>query len=220
MDIRTVRELRIALPEIERDELSPAEPPDVGEDVADALVDSAGWAQVRLSRSRLSRSRFEGADLTGSVFVDCRFVGVELVNVDLTSARFEGATFERCAITGTRLAGTRLVGVTLKDVVFEGCRLDYAVLDRVRATGPAAFLGCGFADANLTGCALGTVAFDDCLFERTELDGCDLRAADLRGNDLAGIQGIMSLRGAVVQEGQLAGITAALVRELGVILAR
>jgi uncharacterized protein YjbI with pentapeptide repeats len=72
---------------------------------------------------------------------------------------------------------TRAVGelriLIPENVVFDGCRLDYAALTRVRATGPVALVDCDLDNATLrrcqlpktaiSGCRLGLVGLDDCL---------------------------------------------------------
>ena len=149
---------------------------------------------------------------------------LQLLSGSVSTTRFEtpGQPYQETPEEAQRSAFVRVVLADTEDTwksVFasEGRSYEEPTMVLFR---DAVDSGCGFAEAHLTACTLGTVAVDDCLLARTELDGCDLRKADLRGNDLTDIQGIMSLRGAVVDEGQLAGLTAALVRELGVILAQ
>src|SRR5262245_45992137 len=52
--------------------------------------------------------------------------------------------------------------MTVDHVVFTGCKLDYATLDEIKATGPVLFAGCSLREAALTGCSLAGSLFDDC----------------------------------------------------------
>src|SRR5262245_58068607 len=52
--------------------------------------------------------------------------------------------------------------MTVEHVVFAGCKLDYATLDEIKATGPVLFAGCLLREAALTGCSLPGSLFDDC----------------------------------------------------------
>jgi uncharacterized protein YjbI with pentapeptide repeats len=202
MDTATIGELRILTPDIDPRDLDPVvEPPDYG--LTDALAENADWRGLDLADIRLVRSRLVGVDLSDSTWRGVTVNGCELERVDLSSARLENVTFERCRFTGCRLTGVHLTDATLKNVIFDDCRLDYATLHSTRTTGPAGWRRCNLTNAALVACRLPAVAITGCRLTGLELDDCDLRGADLRGNELTDLHGLISLRGAILDRGQL-----------------
>jgi uncharacterized protein YjbI with pentapeptide repeats len=62
------------------------------------------------------------------------------------------------------------------------------------------------------------VVWDGCKLSATQFDACDLRGADLRGQELSTVVGVGSLRGAVISEGQVPGLTEAFLAELDLVV--
>jgi uncharacterized protein YjbI with pentapeptide repeats len=75
-------------------------------------------------------------------------------------------------------------------------------------------MNCILDRAILTACRLVKTVLLNCQMNETELSDTDLRGADLRGSELRGLTGVMSLRGTVVNEGQMSAITTAFARDL------
>jgi uncharacterized protein YjbI with pentapeptide repeats len=197
MDIRTIRSTSVTLPGEEPDDLDPYETvPADRASVVGATITGGTWARAALTGVRLSRSY--------------------VINADLASARFDNTTWDRCVITGSTLVGTQIAGGTMKNVIFENCRLDYATLHQIRATGPIALIGCSLIEAVISQCQLPGAVFDGCRFSSTHLDDTDLRGADLRGNNLGGLIGVASTRGITVSMEQLAALTELMVQDLDI----
>lgn len=98
--------------------------------------------------------------------------------------------------------------IRLKDVLFDGCRLDYATLHRVAAAGSVAFIDCSLANGAWSSCRLPRIALRSCDLAGLELDSCHLDGADLRGNRLHGLTTPLdNLRGVTLGEDQLPDVT-------------
>jgi uncharacterized protein YjbI with pentapeptide repeats len=195
MEIRRLRDSSAALPGEEPGDLDLLQsPPRPGDVITDVLIGEDRLARAELLRVNLSRSW--------------------LINADLSSIRWEAGAIDRCLFRGCTLVGANLNQLTLKNVIFENCRLDYATLSQIRTAGPTLLIGCSLIETTLHQATLTAAAFDNCKLAATHFDECDLRGADLRGNDLAAITGVTSLRGARLEETQLAGLTEAVVRDL------
>jgi uncharacterized protein YjbI with pentapeptide repeats len=195
MDTRRLRDSAVLLPGDDPDDLDPVTTvPRMGTAVTDALITSDAWIRADLSDVGLARCW--------------------LVNADLSGLRWTAGTLDRCAFRGCTLIGANLDDLILKNVVFENCRLDYTTMSNLRAGGPLFFLGCSLAETEFHRSKLATAVFDGCKFAATSLDKCDLRGADLRGNDLSTITGVSSLRGARLAHDQTAGLIEAVVRDL------
>lgn len=209
MDTRTIRNVKVLLPDLDHDLTEVAEPPD--DELVEVLVTEGSWAEWE-AEDDIRRSRFAGVALTNASFQAMTISGCSFERVDLSGSRWRDVTLDRTVLKDCRLLGAHLTTVTVKDVIFEDCRLDYATLDRLRTTGPTAFVGCTFTEATLTRTTMPQAILDGCQLTGTELIECDLQDADLRGSDLTGLIGLPSLAGAKVAPDQLAELIDPLVR--------
>ena len=212
-----MRDLEIELPALVAGELEPVSAPWLG-NLNDAHVKAGSGTRSSLLDAKLRRSHLENLDLTGVVWEDVSAVGCRFERVDLTAARLTGVTLERCHFVGCKLTWAHLAESTLDHVLFENCRLDAATLDEVNTDGPTGFTGCVLVNAVLRDCRLDRVSMTGCRLRQVAFDSCDLRGADLRGNRLAEVSGISSLRGVTIEPAQLADLTDAVMRDLGVIV--
>ncbi|MEU1307844.1 hypothetical protein ABZ419_02955 [Streptomyces cinnamoneus] len=67
-----------------------------------------------------------------------------------------------------------------------------------------------------SGCDLAAAAFDACAMERTEFGSGRYAGCDLRGNDLAAVRGVNSLRRGLIDRPQLLQLVQALAEDLDV----
>lgn len=114
--------------------------------------------------------------------------------------------------------GAALDGLVLDDVLFDGCKFDFATFEKVRVTGPVAFIGCVLTEATFTDCDLSDAVFTDCTLRLTEFGAGRYRDTDFRENDLSGIRGVANLAKIRIDLGQQADLTEALVNELDITL--
>jgi uncharacterized protein YjbI with pentapeptide repeats len=139
-----------------------AEPPSGLDDVVDARIENADYANARFVRSSLRRVELHLCRLTGAELAEASWqdVTVSDCRLDLTGLRhsmLERVVFRDCILDEAEFAGARL-----KDVHFERCRLRLAT-----------FAGATSARLQLEGCDL------------EGLDGIDvLRGARMRWDDV------------------------------------
>ncbi|WP_405979050.1 pentapeptide repeat-containing protein [Streptomyces sp. NBC_00158] len=141
---------------------------------------------------------------------------VEITGSDLGSARWSDSKLTRVLVRECKLMGAALERLVLDNVLFEGCRFDYATFERVRATGPVAFVGCSFTEAAFTDCDFSGAVFTDCTLRLTEFGVGRYRDTDLRGNDLSAVRGVANLSKVRIGPGQEAELAEALVNDLDV----
>jgi len=213
--IRTVRDLMIELPALDPGALKPVTAPWSG-NLHDAHVASGNGVRSDLLDARLRRSHLERLDLTETVWEDVAAVGCTFERVDLSAARLTGVTIERCHFVGCTLNFANIAETTFDNVLFENCRLNNATFTEVRTTGPTAFVGSVLVNAVVRDSSLRQIALQGCRLRQITFDDADLRGADLRGNRIAEIIGLASLRGAVIEAAQLADLTDAIIRDLEV----
>ncbi|MFD3677916.1 pentapeptide repeat-containing protein [Streptomyces sp. NPDC058613] len=162
----------------------------------------------RITGLRAKRVEFEGLNLHG----------VEITSSDLGAARWGDSKLTRVVLRDCKLMGAALAGLVLDDVLFEGCKFDYATFEKVRATGPVAFFGCTFTEATFAECDLSDVVFSDCTLKLAEFGTGRYRDTDLRGNDLSTIRGVTNLSKVRIGHGQQSDLAEALVNELDMAL--
>ncbi|MFD6181368.1 pentapeptide repeat-containing protein [Streptomyces goshikiensis] len=104
----------------------------------------------------------------------------------------------------------------LDDVLFEGCKLDFTTFEKVRATGPVAFISCVLTEATFTDCDLSDAVFTDCTLRLTEFGAGRYRNTDFRENDLSQICGVANLAKVRIDPGQQSALAEALVNELDI----
>jgi uncharacterized protein YjbI with pentapeptide repeats len=214
---RSVRDLEIELPALDPGELDPIVAPWQG-NLNEAHVKDGSGNRIGLLDARLRRSHLEDLDLGGAVWEDGSAVGCRFERVDLSSSQLTGVTFTRCHFLNCRLTWAQFSEITLDHVLFENCRLDAATFDEVTTAGPTGFTGCVLVNAVPRDCRLGRAALMGCRMRQMSFENCDLKGADLRGNRIAEITGITSLRGVTIEPAQLADLTDAVMRDLGVIV--
>jgi uncharacterized protein YjbI with pentapeptide repeats len=90
-----------------------------------ASVRALDVGNVRLADGRIRAVR---AGLTAVVVRSVEFTGCELGTL-----RWSGGKVSRTRFDAFKLLGARFENMTMDHVVFTGCKLDYAMLDQVRA---------------------------------------------------------------------------------------
>jgi uncharacterized protein YjbI with pentapeptide repeats len=139
----------------------------------------------------------------------------EYSGVDLANHQWRDLRLSRLVFTGCRFTGVTMNRVKLRDVLFRECVFDYAHLARVHAVSGVAFTECRFNEAVFESCDLSGTAMDAChladtQFDQTRMDGCDLR-----GSTIENLQGALSLRGVKIDTGQVPGLMASVMADLG-----
>jgi uncharacterized protein YjbI with pentapeptide repeats len=174
-----------------------------------ATVRALDLADVRLLHGKIRALRAERASITA-----VRADSVEFPGCDLSSLRWAGGKISRVRLDSCKLPGARFEAMTAEHVFFSGCKLGYATLDQVRATGPVLSAGCSLREADLTGCDLAGSLFDDCDLRLTCFGPGRYRGCDPRGNDLSALTGIPHLRHVIIDRAQMMQLGEALAAEL------
>ncbi|WP_405677265.1 pentapeptide repeat-containing protein [Streptomyces sp. NBC_00868] len=219
MAIRTFGHATITLPELDE--------PGLYLNNVDSLDSSHGTVQdfaygdadlrsLDLADTQLVTGRIAGVRAKRLEFEAVNLHGVEISDSELGSARWTGSKLTRVHVRDCKLMGASLDGLVLDDVLFEGCKLDFATFEKVRVTGPVAFIGCVLKEATFTDCDLSDVVFTDCTLRLTEFGTGRYRNTDLRENDLSAIRGLANLAKVRIDPGQQSDLAEALVNELDI----
>jgi uncharacterized protein YjbI with pentapeptide repeats len=177
----------------------------------DATMNAWELAGAYLLHGKIPKLRAVGARITGT-----RMDSVEFTGCDLSSLRWRDGKISRVRFDACKFLAARIQAVTMEHVVFSGCKLDYAALGQIRATGPVLFAGCSLREAEITGCDLAGAAFDGCDLHLTGFGPGHYRGCDLRGNDLSALLGAAHLDRVIIDRAQTAQLGEALAAELTV----
>jgi len=218
MDHITIRETRAELPvfdeEVDLEELSSlstAHGTVSDFQFSDATVRVLELKNGRLLQGKVCAIRAERADFTGM-----HLNSVEFTGCDLASLRWVGGKVSRARFDGCKLLGARFEDVALENVVFTNCKMDYATLDQIRATGPVLFAHCSLREAECTESDLTGCLFDDCDLHLANFGRGTYRRCDLRGNDLSVLNSTRHLRRVIIDRAQTIQLGEALAMELDV----
>jgi uncharacterized protein YjbI with pentapeptide repeats len=182
-----------------------------GFEFGEASLRALDLENVRLLSGKIRALRTERASITGARIDSVEFTGCELSSLRWVAGKISRVRFDNC-----KLLGARFEGVTLEHVVFTGCKLDYATLDQIRATGPVLLVRCSLREAEFTGCNLASSLFDECDLHLAGFGPGSYRGCDLRGNDLSALVGAGHLKQVVIDRAQLMQLAEALAAELDV----
>ncbi|WEB38781.1 pentapeptide repeat-containing protein [Streptomyces yunnanensis] len=186
--------------------------------VQDFAYSDADLRSLDITDTQLITGRISGVRSKRTQFEALNLHGVEITRSDLGTIGWSESKLTRVVLRDCKLMGATLDGLVLDDVLFEGCKLDFATFEKVRATGPVAFVNCVLSEATFTDCDLTDVVFSECTLRLTEFEAGRYRGTDLRGNDLATIRGLANLKKVRIDPGQEADLAQALVAELDITL--
>lgn len=151
--------------------------------VEDTLITALQVLGTGLEAKEYTRCTFEGcdlksADLTGKVFVECIFRNCDLSLASTTRTSWRGVRFEQCKLLGLRFDQCHTF---LLELGFEDCILDLASFHGLRLKNTV-FTNCRLRETDLSGADLSGASFAGCdlgaaVFDRTILEGADLRSA-------------------------------------------
>ncbi|HEV8558257.1 MAG TPA: pentapeptide repeat-containing protein [Actinophytocola sp.] len=185
-------------------------------DLESVLVDGGDHTGL-VAEGTITGSVLRQVDLSGARWGPLTLVDVLLGQVDLSNASWQRVVARRTELRTCRAIGLRLSVELATDLSIVDCRLDYATLHLEKVKGVAAFTGCSFREATISG-DLSNVLFLDCDFTDTEFRVTRAAKCDLRTSRLTSARGLLSLRGATISPEQAVSISTLIAAEAGLIV--
>ena len=178
----------------------------------DGQVFDDAWApDARFDQCALSAVSVTGSRFLRSKFSDVWLRGVRLVGTDLAETQWRDA-----AVLSTAFAGVEALRTEWRRVVFLGCKLDSVNFRESRFT-DVVFEDCVLRDVDWSGSALRRVRFGGSAVQRARFGRTALTDADFRGaSELDIADGYESLKGAIIDTGQLVRIAPMLAAAVGI----
>jgi uncharacterized protein YjbI with pentapeptide repeats len=162
--------------------------------------------------------RFNGTDLGGSTLDKAAFVDCLVENCNLANLRAREASLRRVRIAVTRMTGFQWIDGGLRDVAFEECRLDLSTFRFSKLT-DVVFRNCNMTRVDFTNADLSRARFIDCVLTGAQFPHAQMAGTRFTRCDLSEIDGVTSLRGAVLEGHNLVALAHTLATALGITIA-
>ena len=172
----------------------------------------------------------ESRDLTGCTFDECRFDVVSLGDAALRGITVSECVFEnlhapvfsapRSSWRDVRLEHARLGSVeayeaTVPSLHIEGSKLDFVNFRNATLT-DVLLSNCIIDELDLGSATVQRLELRNCRIGTLDVGGARLTDVDLRSSEFGAIQGLEGLRGATVDDAQLALLSPLLAAHLGI----
>ncbi|MGC7096743.1 pentapeptide repeat-containing protein [Amycolatopsis lurida] len=214
---RLTRNRSIQRPSMDTDDLEPGELALKGEfDLADSTIDEGDQSGVS-GDGRIRRVHATAVNLSETVLGPLELDDTALIDADLSNAAWRRVQARRVELLQCRGIGWQLELMQAQDVFVEDSRLDYAVIRIEKVKGHLVLAGCSLREAVITG-DLSNVLFTDCDLTGAEFQATKAGGCDLRGSELTGVRGLLTLRGATLDASQAGSAAAAIVTDAGLLL--
>lgn len=179
----------------------------LGADLADRDVVSIEIDQCKYQNVNFGHSKLDRAVISDSVFGDC----------DLANLRARDCSLVRVHLSGCRMTGLSWAEGSIREVTFDSCRMDMASF-RFATLKNVVFSDCKLPRADFQEADLRGARFESC-----DLTGAQFSKAEMEGTrfsdcTLDGINGVTSLRGAVVKNRDALSLTYSLAGALGIVI--
>jgi uncharacterized protein YjbI with pentapeptide repeats len=181
---------------------------------------------------RFTGAELGGLDLTGITFRECEFRAVSLGDTKL-----RGATFSECIaadlhapvfsaprsswrdvrIEHSRLGSVELYDASLRSVHIDGSKLDFVNLRNAVLT-DVLLSNCIIDELDLSTATVQRLALHNCRIGTLDVANATLTDADLRSSDFGAVHGVEGLRGAIIDDVQLALMAPLLAAHLGLVV--
>ncbi|WP_227983990.1 pentapeptide repeat-containing protein [Nocardia spumae] len=201
------------------DELTPLREPLAPDSEYERIhLDSAAPDEVSAAGSWFTRSALTSVVLTGGSVAHSRFEdvwmrGVRWIGTDIGETRWLDAE-----LIDSAWSGVIAVDAQLRRVRFEGCKLE-SVNFRAAKLRHVSFVDCVLRDVDFSSAALRQVEFPGSRLDGVALHGATFQDVDLReAATLDLIADIGTLKGAIINTGQLMEMAPAFARAAGIIV--
>jgi uncharacterized protein YjbI with pentapeptide repeats len=209
--------------------------PQLDQIILDNLLDNDGTLVGRgdeRDAERFTRVDFSGRDLTGTGFTECEFHAV-----DLNTTVLRGSTWAECVATElhaavfsaprsawrdvriehSRLGSVEMYEANLRSVQIDGSKLDFVNLRSATLT-DVLISNCIIDELDLSSAVVQRLELRDCRIGTLDVAGARLTDVDLRSSDFSAVHSLEGLKGAMIDDAQLALLAPLLAAHLGILV--
>jgi uncharacterized protein YjbI with pentapeptide repeats len=158
---------------------------------------------------------FKGTDLGETVLDKSGFADCLVENCNLANLRASDASIRRVRISMSRMTGFQVINGGLRDVSFVDCRLDLSTFRFCTLT-DVVFSECNLTRVDFTNADLSRARFVDCQLAGAQFSHANVSGTRFTRCELVDIDGVTSMRGAVVEGHNLIALAHTLAAGLGI----
>lgn len=169
-------------------------------------------------------------DLTDGRIEDCLFSALNIGELSMRNARYiqcefkqlsapivegAGATLNDVRMTHSRFGSADFSDSSIDSVTFDHCKFGWVNL-RTAQVRDVVFRDCSFDEIDLQQAKAQRLKFENCRTATLNVERANLSSVDLTGLEIAQVQGIEGLRGAMISEQQLMALSHEFAAHLGI----
>jgi uncharacterized protein YjbI with pentapeptide repeats len=167
-------------------------------------------AAVEIDQCRFLNTAFTGTELDRAVISDSVFESCDLANI-----RASDCGLLRVAVSGCRMTGLSWAGGSVRETALRSCRMDL-VSFRFTTFKHAVFTDCRLTQADFTGADLRGARFERCDLSGAQFSQAQMSGTRFTGCTLDSINGVTSMRGAIVHGADALALAYSLASALGI----
>jgi uncharacterized protein YjbI with pentapeptide repeats len=176
-------------------------------DISSLRLKGMAIEESLVSKTNFSETHIEKFETKDCVFKDC----------DLTASSFSNSSWHVVEILGARCSGVQLQNSTLKNVLFKGCKIEFANF-RFSKLENIIFEDCMINDIDFYNATLKNVTFTGSSIENITFAGGRLKSVDLSDAHLVSVKNVSGLKGAMISYEQLTFLAPYFTQELGILI--
>jgi uncharacterized protein YjbI with pentapeptide repeats len=180
-----------------------------------AEITGGAWAAQSVRRLSLDSVRLINPDVTSAQLRDGGWADVQLKTGLLAGANLAGTTWRRVELDEVRADGLILSETAARDITIRGSKLNLANFRFAKWTN-VAFIDCNLREADFMGAQLTKVMFENCDLTGSQFSAATCHEVDLRGSQLADINGLPGLAGTTMSGAQIMTLAPELAQALGI----
>lgn len=167
---------------------------------------------MAIEESLVGKTNFSQTHIEKFEAKDCQFK-----DCDFTASSFASSSWHVIEVSGARCSGIQLQTSVLKNVLFKGCKLEFANF-RFAKLENVIFEDCLINDIDFYNATLKNVVFSGSSIENITFAGARLKNVDLSDAQLVSVKNVSGLKGATISYEQLTFLAPYFTQELGILI--
>jgi uncharacterized protein YjbI with pentapeptide repeats len=201
--------------------LPPGSPDDVIEDdsvLRSLSYQNADFSEATAVSAEVECCRFNGVSFARSTLERVMISDSEMEQCDFAAMVARDCSLVRVVVRGSRMTGARLDQCAVRDGLFESCKMDMTAF-RFTTFGSVLFSSCKMRQADFQNADLRGARFEECDLTEAQFSNATAEGAVFTDCMLYGLNGVASLKGAVVKSQDAIALLHSMAGVLGIRIA-
>lgn len=185
-----------------------------GFDVEGVQVEQQRLDSLEARAFTINESKIAHTQINSCKFYNTHITDVIVEKCDLTGMQFTGLSARRLKFEACRLSVVEMHESSFKDVTFKDCKFDL-VNFRFGTFNSVAFVDCVLGEVDFSNSQIENLVFTRCELNNVDFTALKAKHLDLRSSTLNQINGLQSLKGAIISHAQLISLAPGLAASIG-----